>query len=208
VYSYEQDPNGPASKRQKTEELDKPSNAAPSNFFSDPTRTLPAQGSDDDEGGTKPAAPPPKPSQIDLEWAQFERDVLTRPATASILGQEDALSKQDIYDRATVVVSEEVLYGQDDGFPAHLQQSRDGTAATLGGGRENVEVLVDAPQDETEQQKRERLTREEKELIMDRIMDEERAQEDADEKLRALKARLALLKKKREDEKRKKAGGG
>lgn len=153
----------------------------------------------------------PKPSQIDLEWAQFERDVLAKPAKSALNANETSLSKKEIYDRATVVMEEEVRYDMNgtDGFPDHLQSgASNGTNARTGAGIEG-EYVGGAPlEDETPEQVAARKALEEKELIMDRILDEERAQEDADEKVRAVKARLALVRKKREDEKRRKAAGG
>jgi zinc finger protein 830 len=50
---------------------------------------------------------------------------------------------------------------------------------------------------EPEEEEQTRKQREEKELIMDRILEEERAQEDADERVAALKARLVAVKAKR-----------
>lgn len=119
------------------------------------------------------------------------------------------MSRKEIYDRATISGEEEIIYRQNDGFPAHLQHKSNeaGTGLAGRGVPANVEVLVEIPEDETPGQEKERKEREEKELIMDRILEEERAQEDADEKLRALKARLALVKKRREEERRRKAAG-
>jgi zinc finger protein 830 len=155
----------------------------------------------------------PTLSQIDLEWAQFERDVLAKPAQSALNPNETSLSKKEIYDRATVVMGEEVRYDMNgtDGFPDHLQSGTsagNNTRTRAGAGIEG-EYVGGAPlEDETPEQVVARKAQEEKELIMDRILDEERAQEDADEKVRAIKARLALVRKKREDEKRRKAAGG
>jgi zinc finger protein 830 len=52
-------------------------------------------------------------------------------------------------------------------------------------------------EDETEIDKSRKRLQEERELIMDRLLDEERAQEDADAKVSALKARLQAIKLKR-----------
>ena len=62
------------------------------------------------------------------------------------------------------------------------------------------EVLV--PQrDETEEEKRERLAREEREEIMDRLLEEERAQEEADSRVELLKHKVEALKRAREERK-------
>lgn len=197
-----------ASKRQKTEEEQRP----PANFFSDPTRALPStdvnSGSDEDEGETttpKPVAPkePSKPgpmSQVDLEWAQFEREVLApnARATAAANADDPPLSKKDIYDRATVVMEEEIRY-DGDGFPGDAPP----TTQTGAGGIVGEYVGgPPPPAEETPEEAAVRKEQEEKELIMDRILDEERAQEEADEKVRAMKARLAAAKKKREEKKK------
>ncbi|CCA71441.1 hypothetical protein PIIN_05380 [Serendipita indica DSM 11827] len=205
------------SKRQKTEEEQRPSSEfAASNFFSDPKRTLPTRDSDDegDDGGepaSTPAAKTTQPSQLDMEWAQFEREVLARP-TAS----EQVMSRKDIYDRATVAAEEVITSTADDGFPSHLRQGNGANTQAIpsvgpSGGRVGAvidgEVITELPpEDETPEQARERKEREERELIMDRIMEEERAQEDADERVRSLKARLALVKQKREAERKRKLG--
>lgn len=154
---------------------------------------------------TTPAQPtkPTQPlSQIDLEWAQFERDVLA-PRAAPLNGDDIPLSKKEIYDRATVVMEEEVRY---DGFPGDADQSTLGTVVGAGGV---VGEYVGGPPPPAEEKPEETVARkalEEKELIMDRILDEERAQEDADEKVRAIKARLAAVRRKREEAKKKAAG--
>lgn len=134
---------------------------------------------------------------MDEEWEQFERDLLTVAPTNRAAVAE--ASRRDIYDRATVFAEEEVLYDPAEGIPEHLRSTN---------ADQQPESLVNPEgiEDETPGQAAERKQREEKELIMDRIMDEERAQEDADEKVRALKARLAQVKKKREELKKHKQG--
>ncbi|KIM19342.1 hypothetical protein M408DRAFT_334421 [Serendipita vermifera MAFF 305830] len=198
-----------ASKRQKTEEEQRP----PANFFSDPTRALPStdahSGSDEDEGETtrpKAAAAPKEPSkpgpmsQVDLEWAQFEREVLAPNARAAAATNADdpPLSKKDIYDRATVVMEEEIRY-DGDGFPGDAPPT---TQTGVGGIVGEYVGGPPPPAEETPEEAAVRKEQEEKELIMDRILDEERAQEEADEKVRAMKARLAAAKKKREEKKK------
>jgi len=141
---------------------------------------------DDDEDGdpsgaaSKPAVNP----QLDLEWTQFERDLLAGPAT------ED--QKRDMYDRATLVAEPQLVEDPlPEGFPPSAAAAAAGPASrgTINGAAE----LTLEPEEGEATRKR----REEKELIMDRILEEERAQEDADERVAVLKARLAAAKAKR-----------
>ncbi|KAG8804044.1 hypothetical protein FRC17_006052 [Serendipita sp. 399] len=193
----------PNSKRQKTEEEQRPAAAFGSDFFSDPNRKLPTKEEDEEDVPQAKPASSSVPSQIDFEWAQFERDVL-----ASNKNQQDELNRREIYERATIAAEETTSTAH--GFPEHLQPSAEAGGAASGrriGAVIDGEVITELPpEDETPEQARERKEREERELIMDRIMDEERAQEDADEKLRGLKARLALVKQKRAEAKRVKEG--
>ncbi|KJE03759.1 zinc finger protein 830 [Cryptococcus gattii NT-10] len=64
-------------------------------------------------------------------------------------------------------------------------------------GEEEQEEQKKEPE-ENEAEKRERLQREEREDIMARLEEEERAQEDADSRIMALKQRMEMLRKKRE----------
>ena len=114
-----------------------------------------------------------------MEWSQFERDVLAGPAAET----ED--QRRDIYDRATLIaepqLAEDALL---EGFPS--------SAVAPARGVDGVKPTLE-PEEEEQTRKR----RDEKELIMDRILEEERAQEDADERVAALKARLVAVKAKR-----------
>ena len=58
--------------------------------------------------------------------------------------------------------------------------------------------LIAPPQEETEEEKRRRVEREERELIMDRLVEEERAQEEADLRVGLMRSRVEALKKARE----------
>ena len=150
-------------------------------FFSDPSRAIPIPNDEDeDEEPSGTASKPTVNSQLDLEWTQFERDVLAGPAT------ED--QNRDIYDRATLVSEPQLVEDTlPEGFPPSAAPARGG----VNGAAEPT--LEPEPEEEGEAKKQ----REEKELIMDRILEEERAQEDADERVAALKARLAVVKAKR-----------
>jgi zinc finger protein 830 len=85
---------------------------------------------------------------------------------------------QDVYQRATVVVEPEMASSVPEGFPT---QNEPQTKSTV-----NAE------------EKARRIEQEERELIMDRLIDEERAQEDADSRVIVMKQKLAALKRKRE----------
>ena len=93
--------------------------------------------------------------------------------------------RRDIYDRATLVAEPQLV---EDTFLEGFPPSARGTVDRAAGGTKLT------PEPEEEQTRKQR---EEKELIMDRILDEERAQEDADDRVTALKARLAAVKAKR-----------
>ncbi|KAI9451070.1 hypothetical protein BJY52DRAFT_1191287 [Lactarius psammicola] len=170
----------PATKRQRTEEreLDAPMHAAagafPADFFSDPSRapqTLPEDDDDDDDdmdeggGGDKggaAAAPPPK-SQFDLEWAAFERDMQTLPPP----------DPQETYARATVAAEPE-LVPIFEGLPGQAPA----------GGEEGT-AMSEREQKLSEDEERKRKQQEEHELIMDRLLEEERVQEEADGRVAA-----------------------
>ncbi|WVN87471.1 uncharacterized protein L203_102653 [Cryptococcus depauperatus CBS 7841] len=60
------------------------------------------------------------------------------------------------------------------------------------------DVKMEEEPEETEAERRERLAREEREEIMARLEEEERAQEDADLRVMALKQRMEMIKKRKE----------
>jgi len=187
----------PATKRQRTEEreLDAPAHAAafPADFFSDPSHapsTLPEDDDDDmDEvkvgngggrdksGAAAGAGAAPPTSQFDLEWAAFERDMQSKPPAPA--------DPQETYARATVAADPELVPGFE-GLP--------GQAAA--GGEEGA--ASEREQKVSEDEERKRKQQEEHELIMDRLLEEERAQEEADGRVATLKSRVEMLKKKRE----------
>lgn len=173
------------SKRARTAEPPDPASTQsnshfPTDFFSDPGRAVPISNDDDEDNEPPGMAPQPTGNpQLDLEWAQFEREVLAGPTTAD--------QKRGLYDRATVVAEPQLVEETlPEGFPPSAVAPFG--AATNGAAESRLGL-------EEEQQTRKH--REEKELIMDRILDEQRAQEDADERVAALKARLAAVRAKR-----------
>ena len=178
--------------------------AFPTNFFSDPARAPPrtstgGQDDDDDDDDVemdhdqdakaKAAAPPPK-SQFDMEWDAFERDMQqqrsSRPAAAA------AADPQETYAHATVAAEPE-LVSRLEGLPvdggAIVQEGTTGAGGAVEEGGRKV------PEEELERRRKER---DERELIIDRLVEEERAQEDAYGRVALLKNRIQMLKEKRE----------
>ncbi|OJA09785.1 hypothetical protein AZE42_07219 [Rhizopogon vesiculosus] len=173
---------GDAAKKQKTEPVGSATHSStfPSDFFSDPSKVPPptSYDSDDDEVDSLLAAPAQASerhvatlgqSELDQEWIKFQHTVINAP---------DA---REAYDRATVFAEPELAPDATEGFPS-LQDEKSPEA----------EGKLDADEE------RRRREQEERELIMDRLLDEERAQEEADMKVTVLKSRLEALRTKRE----------
>lgn len=149
----------------------KPANGFPADFFSDPSMAPPPASDDEDEEGQghEDATAPP-PAVIDAEWAAFEQQVLSKPDV------------KEVYEQATVFAEPE-LVDQTVGMP-----SQPGEEA----GDDEAKPEL------TEEELRQKKQEDERELIMDRLLDEERAQEEADAKVTMLKHRLDALRKQRE----------
>lgn len=182
------------------------SSGFPADFFSDPTRSLPSNDDDEEDEGDAMAvdptsssitasgskAPPPiaatqSESAVDDEYERFQRELVQiQTASASI-------DKAEAFARATVA-SEEQLFTDKE-----MQIS-----GGLGGAIQEEEGPT-IPEEETTEQKRARKEQEERELIMDRLLEEERLQEDADLRVATMKARMEGLKKRREARKAAKA---
>jgi zinc finger protein 830 len=224
---------GKGKKRQRTEERDfeEPDErgtstdttgtgaAFPANFFSDPARAPPTSGGQDDDDDddvqmdhvhdhdaakakTATGAPPPK-SQFDMEWDAFERDIQQKPSRpvppvgANEESAADAADPHETFTRATIAAEPELVESRfEEGLPvdgAGVQEGTTTTGAEEGGRKVSEEEL-----------ERRRKERDERELIMDRLVEEERAQEDAYGRLALLKNRVQMLKQKRELAKAKK----
>ncbi|KAF8518193.1 hypothetical protein JB92DRAFT_2120711 [Gautieria morchelliformis] len=159
-----------------------PATGFPSDFFSDPSRAIAlGEASSDEEEGDKDAPPSavaiPPQSNLDLEWAQFQETVINVPVEA------DA---RETFENATIFAEPQLSNEIPEGFPSSVVPGS------------NIEPGLEASavqKDEVEE--RRKREDEEKELIMDRLLDEERAQEEADERVNALKSRLDLLRQKR-----------
>lgn len=174
----------------------------PADFFSDPSRAPPpASPSDDEDNDDSSSIPQPPPltttssSAIDSEWEAFQR------AINAVSQPPSRPTNQDAFARATIAAEPELITNLPTGFPSSVLDRNDDVEATAEEGvapRVVPEPGLEAEPEESEGDKYKRKEREERELIMDRLLDEERAQEEADAKVSALKARLELVKKKRE----------
>jgi zinc finger protein 830 len=150
----------------------------PTDFFSDPYRAqLPPQ-SDEEEEEEEPAdyasKPPPlatPPSAVDLEYERFQRELLNGP------------DFQETYERATVIAEPDLVPESTEGLPV---QEGDGAQESKLAQKQSEEVT------------RKQKEQDERELIMDRLLEEERAQEEADMKVTVMKTRLEALKKRRQ----------
>ncbi|CCM04702.1 uncharacterized protein FIBRA_06888 [Fibroporia radiculosa] len=154
-----------------------PRSAFPADFFSDASRAPPPPSSDDGSEDIEVGGPPAPRSTsaaataIDKEWEEFQ---------AALIEVPDA---REAYKRATVFAEPVLVSEIPEGFPPPSGQAD-------GAGEQKD------PSDEAAV--RRRKEQEERELIMDRLMDEEQAQEEADAKVVVLKNKLDALKKHRE----------
>jgi len=160
-----------------------PTSGFPSDFFSDPSRApIPSAGdesSGEDEDNPSPAPPTATDKPIDLEWQRFQQEMLAPAPTPTD-------HRHEAFKRATVFAEPELLPENMSGLPT--QEPLD------------VDVMV-AEIPKTEEELRKMKEVDEKELIMDRLLEEERAQEEADAKVALLKGRLDALKKRRNEAK-------
>ena len=162
----------PSAKKQRTIS---PPGGFPADFFSDPSRApIIAPGDDDDEeveesSYTKSKQPPPSDQPKSQLDLEFEQF------------QREVVNARDFretFENATVM-AEPVMTEVMEGIPT-----------TEASAQEEPEV--------NEEELRRRKEQEERELIMDRLLDEEQAQEEADMKVTVMKNKLEALKKKRQ----------
>ncbi|KAH9999216.1 hypothetical protein BJV74DRAFT_767405 [Russula compacta] len=210
-------------KRQRTEEREAAPPGAgasrpfPMDFFSDPARAPPPTRDDEDEdemdqdqeqeqgeGGIKATAAPK--SQFETEWAAFERDLQSLRSHPPNANEEEegsttitADAPQEMYAGATIAVEPELVpkfvglppgSGSGAGAGAAEMDEGGGAGATAGAGA--------GAEAKAEGEERKRKEVEERELIMDRLLEEERAQEDAYNRVSLLKNRVQMFKRKRE----------
>ncbi|KAI0788051.1 hypothetical protein C8Q74DRAFT_1167220, partial [Fomes fomentarius] len=148
--------------------------ALPADFFSNPSMAPVLDDNEDveEEGDTTaPAGTGSGPQDVlDLEWQKFQDSVLNAP------------DYHETYERATVAAEPVLSTEVPQGFPS-------AAGDVIDGGEQ---------EEEDEETRRRRKAQEERELIMDRLIEEEQAQEEADAKVSRLKDRLEALKKQRE----------
>ena len=152
--------------------------AMPTGFFSDPSRApvLLSNLSDDDDSSTEVVQPQLPKTEIDLEYERFQME-LTKPT--------DSL---DVFNRATILAEPVAVSTDIPGFPAMNAETKEGK-----------------PIESTEEEIRRKRDQEERELIMDRLLEEERAQEDADTRVLLLKNKIDMLRKRRQEARVKKS---
>ena len=147
----------------------------PADFFSDPSRApvLLSDDSENEEGSpsTIPQRPDAPKTDVDLEYERFQRELLS------------VADPVETFKRATIA-AEPVAAPENVGFPVkHEDVPMEGTA------------------DPNENELRKKQEQDEKELIMDRLLEEERAQEDADTRVLLLKNKIELMRRKRQEAK-------
>lgn len=122
---------------------------------------------------------------IDAEWERFQREVLN--ASSSSNGQ----APLSTYANATIEVA------------PSLKPGINGRETEEPGEDEEEEEVTTLDKTETEAEKRARLEREEREEIIARLEEEQRLQDEADERVNALKNRFERLKQARASKKKK-----
>ncbi|KAJ3716181.1 hypothetical protein C8R42DRAFT_698166 [Lentinula raphanica] len=159
----------------KKPRLDEQPKGFPADFFSDPSRAIPLadEGSDEEEtgGGEQPQGDAPATTSkepLDSEWERFQREVVNAP------------DYKETYENATIFAEPVLAPVVPEGFPIP----------------EASEPQEPTQMDEEAVRRQKEL--DEREMIMDRLLEEERAQEEADMKVTAMKNKLELLRKKRQ----------
>ncbi|EAU83051.1 hypothetical protein CC1G_13460 [Coprinopsis cinerea okayama7 len=196
---------------QKKPKLKSAPTSFPADFFSDPNRQLPSldpssDSEDDDDNDnaqttndanamavdSTPSQPGPK-TAIDEEYEAFQRAMLAEQ-------QKDAA---ETFAQATIAAEAEIYTEEQiSGFPG-ARSGADGSADAVGAAEPEPPMT----EEELAEAKRKAKELEERELIMDRLLEEERLQEEADMRVAAMKSRIEALKKKREARKAEKGKG-
>lgn len=193
VTQQSQPPNGEDS----YDEDDGPS-SLPAGFFSAKNRPGPEPKSEASASASVSPSTAPGPAiaartgdaELDDFLASLAEDS-SAPDASAVAAPPTAISQA----QANNVTKRKTTYKQDiipgqasyEAAPVRIVQA----------GEEQQEEQKEEPE-ESEAERRERLQREEREDIMARLEEEERAQEDADSRVLALKQRMEMLRKKRE----------
>ncbi|KAE9403650.1 hypothetical protein BT96DRAFT_917410 [Gymnopus androsaceus JB14] len=152
------------------------SSGFPADFFSDPSRIVPIVGNGSDDEEEEKQQPAAAPVASTPLDLEWER------FQREVVNAPDANeTKKEAYENATVFAEPVLASEIPEGFPAPETQS-----------------------DRRSRSKRQKEL-DDRELIMDRLLEEERAQEEADMKVVSMKNRLDLLRQKREAAKAAKA---
>lgn len=171
------DSEPPAEKKRRVEAPAKGPQSFPQDFFSDPSRapaSVLSPASDEEDEGEDGEAPPTtstKDSVVDLEYERFQRELLMSSTT----------DPTEAYARATVAAEPVPASAEIAGFPPTAPEAAEPERPQL-----------------TEDEIRRKREEDDRELIMDRLLEEERAQEDADTRVLLLKTKLDNLRRKRE----------
>jgi zinc finger protein 830 len=130
-----------------------------------------------------------------MEWDAFERDMQQQRTSRPPAGRTESADPRETFAHATIAAEPELVVSRFDGLPVDDggATAQEGTAGAGGAAVEEGGRKV--PEEELERRRKER---DERELIMDRLMEEERAQEDAYGRVALLKSRIQMLKEKRE----------
>lgn len=140
---------------------------------------------EEDQNGDEEAAKRARKSEtaqpVDAEWERFQREVLNAPSAE----QQPSLTS---YADATIEVGPELrrAHGDDREETREVEEEED-----------EEDELGQANKVETEAERRTRLEREEREEILARFEEEQRVQDEADERVAALKSRFERLKQAR-----------
>jgi zinc finger protein 830 len=167
------------------------SSGFPADFFSDPSMApVPLGGDDEDEEMEEDSqpAPPPQPaqpkSQLDLELEMFQQQIVAPTRV------DQSERKLEAYNNATVMAEPVMASETPEGFPPKESDSTpSNTNAASAPAAEDTTVNEEAKRKEKEEMERE--------LIMDRLLAEEQAQEEADNKVLLMKQKLEAAKARR-----------
>ncbi|KAK1923485.1 hypothetical protein DB88DRAFT_300217 [Papiliotrema laurentii] len=162
--------------------------ALPAGFFSSGNKpSIGETAAASEEDAQKKTVEPTGDPELDDFLASLETDdALALPTTAETAAVPTAASQKKRYQSSSSAAVPGVASYE--AAPVRLAPS---------GEEVQAEEQEEEPT-ETEEERRARIAREEREEIMGRLEEEERAQEDADSRVTALKARMEALKKKRE----------
>ncbi|KAG7089685.1 hypothetical protein E1B28_011342 [Marasmius oreades] len=147
----------------------------PADFFSDPAQApiLSPNDDDEEEGESRIQPTQQQPSPVS-DQPKSDLDLEWERFQREVVNTADY---RETYENATVM-AEPVMNEVMEGMPT-------------------VETVPEQQEEVNEEELRRRKEQEERELIMDRLLDEERAQEEADMKVVVMRNKLEALKKKR-----------